>query len=765
MRKITILALAAVLLFAACSPPPQAAALPPLSLGAWKYADLRWIGPGNAANPQQDLVAAYARSTGDTLQIRLDFLSFYSSRPFDIYLALDNAPGGETHLPVAGNTAVRWNQLLVFPTGSDPLLLSPGQPPQPTRAAHLSVDEDFDGLVIHLEAQFLIPGTTFQVFLTPPGANDIVDATSPLDLTGAPPEPAPLLLAFWDALPAASPAQSMRRWNGAHTGPLGQRHGLFQLLRASEQHNIPLALLDLKNPASLAALELLGGLELLHELDARALLLLPDYAAGDPLTALYSMDLSRRSAQQYGLASSDFFFAPVGADLLAGYQAGFYVSADSRVLAAAGGRLIPLPAPVYPEVEDLPGALPQVDRAGLTLETKRALLEATLSGDPARLAVFGGSLPDSPWADSSITPLAFAYIANHPWIRPLDRAALLSIPLPPARGQPELPCPDLLCTPLVLPFTPYSTTEVPIASGLTLPELRHLIRTDLESAPPGIATDLAWQMYLNLTAPTPDPYCQALQANYLGQVGHLLAIARWAASPAPVSDCAADLDWDGTADCILASDSFIATFKIDGGRLLFAGSLENGEFMQWIGPASQFQVGAGESHDWLIRLGAAADPNEIPGAFAPRRAPFSVETPAIEPGLLTFHSAAGDQKTYQLTPGGIRFSMQSSAPVHTRLPLVLSPQRFWQPGGSTGYSLTPAADQSSFTWGAAPGLQLQVQFSAANARLDSSIESIQWMQTFENPDQAYPAGHFLPFPIAVMNIQSEGAFYLAIDRK
>jgi hypothetical protein len=468
--------------------------------------------------------------------------------------------------------------------------LLPGAQPQETQSASLSVEQDFEGLVLHLDARYLIPGIRFQVFLTPPGSTDRIDSTPQIDLNGSPPAPAPLLLAFWDTLPAASPAQVLRRWNGAHTGPLGQRHGLYQLLKASDTYNLPLALLDLKSPASLAAIAAMQQVDWLVDLDQRRLLILPDAAFGDPQAAAYSLAQSRSAGEQYGLSPSPFLFAPTGTTLPDGYQAAFYASASTRLLPVSQARLIPLPAPLYPEDDSASPSTQQVDRGGLTLDARRSLLETALSGDPARISVMGGSLPDSAWADSSITSLAFAYIASHPWIQALNAEDLLLKPLA-AGGAEQPPCPDLLCLPAVLPFIPYTSAEQPVLSGLSLPELRQLIYTDLISAPPGSAANLAWDMYLQLTIPTVDPFRQALQANYLGQVGHLLYIARWAANPVPVSDCTVDLDWDGEPDCVLASNSLISTFKTDGSRLLFAGSIDQGQFQQWIGPASQFRIG------------------------------------------------------------------------------------------------------------------------------------------------------------------------------
>ena len=91
------------------------------------------------------------------------------------------------------------------------------------------------------------------------------------------PQPAPILLAFWNTFPATSPAQALRSWNGAHTGPFGGRHGLVNLLNAALKAKVPLTLVDIKTPSSLSALDTLGGgTNLLHTLIRESLLSLPD---------------------------------------------------------------------------------------------------------------------------------------------------------------------------------------------------------------------------------------------------------------------------------------------------------------------------------------------------------------------------------------------------------------------------------------------------------------------------------------------------------
>ena len=113
-------------------------------------------------------------------------------------------------------------------------------------------------------------------------------------------------MAFWDAFPVTTPTQALRGWDGAHTGPLGARHGLKFLLADANQFGIPMALLDLKNPASLAALDFMGNIPEIQTLVARRLLILPDVAYGEPVAL--ALGLSRRAMAGFGLPTSPFVY-------------------------------------------------------------------------------------------------------------------------------------------------------------------------------------------------------------------------------------------------------------------------------------------------------------------------------------------------------------------------------------------------------------------------------------------------------------------------
>ncbi len=227
----------------------------------------------------------------------------------------------------------------------------------------------------------------------------------------------------------------------------------------------------------------------------RGLLILPDVAFGEP--ADVALDFSRRATAGFGLPASQFVYAPssdpsVLSAALSGYQARFLPLADGTHLANSGGRrLIPLP----------PADAIQATADGPSLDVRRALVTAAISPDPTDLVVLGGSLPHSTWGDSDMAYPTFEWIAAHPWIQPLGGQDLLTFP---AQKQPVVSSP---------------APDVP-------PWLE-----ELQSAPQNSITQSAWQTYLTLTAVTADTQLQALRQDYLGQVGELLAAAKWAENP------------------------------------------------------------------------------------------------------------------------------------------------------------------------------------------------------------------------------------------
>ncbi len=730
------LILVTLLLLTGCSGAPDAVQID----AGWQPGDLRGLELPNTGTPNSDLVAAYVRLTSTDLELRFDLFGSPGPFDYDVYLTLDTGPGapsGEILKTIISPS--EWEILLHFPARGSPRAISAGGQPASIRPRILrnSLQDSFTVRI----SRSVLPGDpqeiAFEAFLTAPGQTSISDKIGPFKVGAQPPDTqAPVVLVFWDGLPSATPAQALRRWDGAHTGPFGQRHGLGVLLRAASTTRTPLAILDIKEPGRLAALEALGGLDLVREMQRSNLLLLPDLASGDPTTAAGSLLTSRRGARQFGLASNPFFFGSLAGEIPRGYQVGFArLDGSPSILTWNDIRLIPLPAIVESETG-------QVDSQGPTADIRLALLETALSVDPHDLVILGGSLPTSPWGDSLVAGPALEFLAGHPWIKVLNAASLLNFPTVP--GGPT--CPDLLCLPEPAPS-----------------ELAGQVRAALQEAPDNLFSRLAWRTWGSLTEPTDDERRAALQASYLRQIGGLLAAARWNESPHPESACQSDLDWDGDPECILASETLFLVFEQQEAMLVLAAARTRQGPLQWIAPRSQFAVGLGDPSEWLADRNSLVDPQEIPGAFGGLVDEDRKFHANLQPGLAVFtHATNGTRKMFRLENMRLQVSVESDQPITSQLPLALLDQVSYSPGWLARYQAKEPIDLTSVTWGQSGGVTISVKSQAAQLSLHSFAESLGYLEAPEDPDFGYPPGHFIPFPLAVIDIQSEGSFALEI---
>jgi hypothetical protein len=532
---------------------------------------------------------------------------------------------------------------------------------------------------------------------------------------------APVLVAFWDTFQVTTPTLALRRWDGAHTGPLGDRHGLVHILNGASQYGIPVALLDIKNPASLAALGFMGNVPKVRALYARGLLILPDTAFGEPADVI--LGLNHRAAVGFRLPDSQFVYASsFDPSSLPGYHAWFLPLTNSSHLVNSGGaRLIPLPSANAIEAT----------KNGPALDVRRALINVAVSPDPADLAVLGGSLPNSTWGSSEMAYPTFEWIAAHPWIQPLDGLGLLTFPVLAKQVPPT--------------SSPAKTSWL----------------DDLQSAPENVVTRLAWQTYLTLTSETADRQLQVLQNTYLGQVRELLEAANWVENPAPRTDCMEDLNGDGRVDCILANRTFFAILDPAGARLALLFHMDEKGPHQLVGPSSQFVVGLSDPSEWNPENSKAADPSVIPGAFSDTTHTWIEYAPTFRPDGITFTSPEYNRvKIYRLMENGIQVHYQVNGPVTTRIPLALDPQAFYS--GPTDYRASLALH--SWTWSLSGGSSVEVR-SDATFSANGFTSAIPFLSFAENPNLQYPKGNYLPFPLSVVTIQSDGNFSVEITKK
>jgi hypothetical protein len=716
---------------------------------------LRGLDPLDAPDPSQELIAIYNRDLGYGWQFRLDFLDLPEKPSEDIYVALDTKPGGsrlvnlnpfnkesitpESLVP----SDIAYDLLIVFPAEDLPFVLDVEKSAVSTSIHQHAIirDHELDTLTFYLGVNEIPPIFSMQIFITPAGKQILADQSSAITHDTTPTERANLLMAFSNAFDATTPAQTLRRWDGAHTGPYGERHGLNPLLDAAAVNHVPLVLLDLKTPASLSALDLTGGVDVVKKMWRDKLLILPDVVYGEPGDV--SLTHSVNAAKAFGLPVGKSIFSPNSVD--SGYALQFFnntqATSSVSIIEWNGQKLLGIPSAV--EEQTTPD--------GLTLEARRALVNAAFDQG---IVVFGGDLPDSSWGDSDAGPVGMRYIAAHPWIQPLDADALMNIT--PAVVQTD---PRLAQSSPTEPVVIYNSQGQPV--GFDSETLKTEILTRLESAPKNVLTDSAWEMVFLLTAPVDDPKLAALNAQYLGDINILLTAADWAKSPAFQSTCSVDLNFDLLPDCVLADDQYFAVFETDGGRLSFLFMHDGRNVHQIVAPGWQFATGLSDRTEWQPNLGHAVDPSQIPGAFYDPDSPWRMYTPLLgEGGYVIFTSSEGMTKTYILMEDGIQLEYQGT-PLAMKAGLSLDPWRRFEPGWGKKYHAKVESNTLSWRLDGGPSVQINIP----NGNMYAFNDTLQYLGELEDPNQAFPPGHYIPFPMAVLEFQVEDGYQILFQIK
>lgn len=734
--------LLAAWLISGCAPQPE------ISPGdRWLYANLRTVEAPSEIDPSFDLVAAYTRLAGGDLQIRLDLLELDPLPSFDLYLALDTGPGGRRELPFQAESDLAWDTLLYLPASAPTSSFQSGAPGSPLVSNPRLIPRIvrypwLDALVVSLNANNLNtgrPGFNLQAFLVAPGGGTVIDTLGPLPSEARPPGRAPLLLAFWNTFPAYSPAQALRRWDGAHTGPYGERHGLHLLLQAVRRSKVPVVLLDLKTPAALSALDYLGKLPQIQNLAAQGLLILPEALPGSPGFPYFPSGLpdwawvqtvadSRQAGLNFGLRGSLWLYTPVIPENTVPEYPFIFTQLQSVQPASWKGRTI-LPVP-------LPGDDPQMDQDGLSQEIRAELLRnAAASGGGRQQAppvILGGSLPDHPLGDPQAAESVFNYIAAHPWIQPLSEADLET--LHPAAS------PEGFARPVQAPYSPV-LKELPAPAN-----------------PAHLLEQAAWQEGLSLYSslpPEPEQLAQ-LRTLYSGQPGLILAASDWASDPAAIQDCSTDPDQDGQMECLLADSKTLAVIDPLGGRLIMLFTRRELGLHQLVAPVSQLITGLSDPSEWNLERGEAAEAPGLQGAFADTRTFWQIYKVELLPGEIHLISPDGQvRKSFQLTPTGLRVEYRSAAPAPIDIPIAIDPWQRFQTGWAEYYRLQELSD--GFAWQLGDSERLEVRASTGMQAV-AFTDSHPQLNLAENPNFNYPPGHYLPFPLVVLQASAPDGF-------
>jgi hypothetical protein len=728
----------------------------------WSYTDIRAFSTGLSENSEDQIIAAYTRELGTDLQIRLDLLDISSSIESDIYIALDTEPGGTTALPIKGISQMPWDTLITIPSDGPPIAQIPNsispfniefiRREDVTPRVHYDNQNDY--VTINLN-RFVFPKYTrifnAQVFLTSENGKNIIDDIGPFRFDARIHNRLPILIAFWNVFPAYTPAQALRRWDGAHTGPLGERHGLNMLLTTIKDHNVPVTLLDLKSPTSLSALDYLGHLQTIKQLEAEKLLILPDYLPSigsnnylyhcfnNETIIDYALSNTIQITQQFNLPSSKLLFAP---NMLPctpeRYQSIFtLIEGDLEPKSHRWKSSIFLP------IKDM-NNVDQATRDGLSLNIRKKLINGIVQNYNHEIyQILGGNLSESTWGDPESVSATIGYIAEHPWMKPMNIDDIMAM----------------------RKMRMDSTSEFIDSNDPSSPQMNHSIEfTQILNSNIDIFNNqffkTTWESFISLFLPLPpeSDKLRELRKNYYFQIEHLFNASRWAEEPFSLNDCNIDSDNDGQFECVLASKNYYAVFEKAGARLvfLFVRTIKEGEIMpeihQVIGPTSQFLVGIDDPITWNLEAGEASDSNGIHGAFSDSIHKWDLyRSSLVSPEKIIFSSNdRTSTKSFKFEDNHITIEYTNVPPMTIQIPIVLDPWvRFSSDWGNL-YWENQISD--GWIWGLSDDIEVKIT-SNGTVKIKPFISSKHTLQERENPNLGYPPGHFIPFPIAVIEIE------------
>ncbi|GAP14539.1 hypothetical protein LARV_02311 [Longilinea arvoryzae] len=753
LPRLSALLLTLCALMSACAgaaPGPESTLTP---TQVWQPADLRLLDPVDSPSPAQDLIAAYLRLSKTDLQIRLDLLGNEDPLGYDLHIALDFLPGRGKELPFDSGNAFGWDVILTASANQDPrMIVRDGLFLARVFLPRVVRDSFLDCAVLSIPSQLFSGSRQISAWawISSPDTEEVLDTLGPFQLEGAVPARAPVLLEFWNTLPARTPAQLLRRWDGAHTGPYGQRHGLVYLLKAAQTHRVPITLLDLAQPQSLRGLTQVGGLDLVRQMANSGLLSLPDNGYASPAFSTENAAFYRKIAAGFAL--------PVGKASY-GYTQNGGIRQPDLVYAALqdaghiaffdGVRFVPARFSMGSQSSETIG------RDGLTRAALRKLLDIALSQDPADLAVLGGSLPESAWGDLTVADQAMQYIAGHPWIHPLSTSDLVVFPTLEKQGLYEVfTCPeDSLCSGSTTPVAVLTPYGMPAANPIESTELTRLIFQSLSRLPSDPFANAARGMVSALTQPAVNSHLAQLNASALGQVGFLIEASRWNQQPSAQAGCNLDLDWDGYPECVLSDLDFFSVLDPEGGRLAFAAVRRGAQAVQWMGPTFETAGLSAETGN----SDTLANSSEVIGAFADPGSDWAVYTATPEDNRITLRDdRRGITRIFSLSDGTLEIRLENDPTPH-RLPIFLS----WLPGAGD-----LDAGDTVVRWPLSSDFNAELKVQGA-AIIDHAgvTDALPLLRQSEDPDRAYPAGHYLPFPFLILEFDAEKDLTLTISVK
>lgn len=360
------------------------------------------------------------------------------------------------------------------------------------------------------------------------------------------------------------------------------------------------------------------------------------------------------------------------------------------------------------------------------MELRKKMIETRQN----EILVLGGDFSLSPLGNDEYAFQMLSYIRNHPWLK--------------------------MVTPAIR--NPTQTNAAISEEGIPTSILFRI------NALPNSQLKQIIQRLLTTYHTEENSQKKELWSNYLGFIGHLLAVEKWSENPREIEDCDHDLDWDRIPECLLATKNTVSVIELQGGYISVAFALHSGEFHQLIGPSFQLMAGLSDPVTWDFSQGMGSDPKIIPGAFSTLSNKWIKYTPHVTaPGtIMLLNKEMGIQKTITALDNGFEFHYKGIESNQFLFPILLDPwimdDRNW------GDMYKNEFKSNNWKWEIKD--QIAINLTASD-QMDilTFIDSRKYLAMPEQPSFSYPEGHFLPFPLALAKISTndEGIIKLYIS--
>ena len=692
------------------------------SLQNWQYSDVRALDAIDAEEPQQELIAIYSRLSDRSVKLRVDFLELPAAGKQDIYFLFDTNPGG---VPVVNLSTsqdlrvdIRWDYLIKIPGTGNVMIYNDQYIPVEGLALLIVRDPSIDSLMLSF-LRSILPITNsrtyIQVVIASPGTNQILDKSDVFSIDAPSPARGKILFAFWNTFSSATPAQALRSWAGAHTGPMSSRHGLKYLIDSAVQSNIPIYLSDLDTPDNKSALDYLGVLPFINTLvDNEVIYINQKEVNLNNWLDLVKDNLSKIYNKILMIGENDY--------------AKFYIN------------------------ESCPFILQNNDALYLTNEDSLTICKIFLLNiaiyHPTLPVILGGDFSTSLLGDPSISKEFFGYIKSHPWIQALP-ISYISTNLSSINSV----------TNQILNHS--NSTKPSVTEFGNTSNIAGEIYNSLNQLPDNNVSNLAKSVYRSLTQPAEDNL-EKLRNNYLGQVGFLIQAAEWVNDPQFIETCDFDLDYDNQRECILANNNIYLVIDLEGGFIPLLVTVDTQGDHQIIGPTWEFLVGMSDISEGDNSKGIFSDPGQIIGAFFDKNKQLHNYDYVLSKSRVDIVSEEMTiRKSFSVTRDSLHVEISNTLELVSDyyIPLVLDPWTRYYPDWGDLY----AGEKFTYTfyWGITSGEKVEIKTTVPFI-VHSFNDTRPALALDEDPNFDYTQGHYLPFPMSLVKIMSTNNFSVDI---